>query len=96
MVHETQISRPVEATGHHDSTKLLVFLPLRADLLCTLHYETPCRMGGNENNLALGATFNAMKMDDTTCQRPCSSPKFRGIHMLQCQSGYRWFIFDLP
>lgn len=40
-------------------------------------------MGGNENNLALGATFNAMKMDDTTCQRPCSSPKFRGIHMLQ-------------
>ena len=40
-------------------------------------------MGGNENNLALGATFNAMKMDDTTGQRPCSSPKFRGIHMLQ-------------
>ena len=40
-------------------------------------------MGGNENNLALGATFNAMKMNDTTCQRPCSSPKYRGIHMLQ-------------
>ena len=43
MVHETQISKPVEATRHHDSTKLLVFLTLRADLLCTLHYETPCR-----------------------------------------------------
>jgi hypothetical protein len=23
--------------------KLLILLPLRTDLLCTLHYETPCR-----------------------------------------------------
>ena len=42
LVHETQISKPFEATRHHNSTKLLVFLPLRANLLCTLHYETPC------------------------------------------------------
>ena len=42
LVHETQISKPLEATRHHISTKLLVFLPLRAYLLCTLHYETPC------------------------------------------------------
>ena len=27
---------------HHKSIKLLILLPLRADLLCTLHYETPC------------------------------------------------------
>ena len=40
LVHKTQISKPLEATRHHISTKLLVFLPLRADLLCTLHYET--------------------------------------------------------
>ena len=27
---------------HHKSIKLLILLPLRADLLCTLCYETPC------------------------------------------------------
>ena len=42
LVDETQISKPLEATRHHISTILLVFLPLRSDLLCTLHYETPC------------------------------------------------------
>ena len=42
LVHESQISKPLKATRHHNSTKLLVFLPLRANLLCTLHYETPC------------------------------------------------------
>ena len=35
--------KPPEATRHHKPIKLLIFLPLRADLLCTLHYETPCR-----------------------------------------------------
>ena len=42
LVHETQISKPLEATRHHNSTKLLDWLPLRTDLLCNLHYETPC------------------------------------------------------
>ena len=27
---------------YHNSTKILVFLPIMANLLCTLHYETPC------------------------------------------------------
>ena len=31
-----------EASRHHDLTKLLILLPFRADLLCTLHYETHC------------------------------------------------------
>ena len=42
LVHETQISKPLKATRQHNSTKLLIILPLRADLLCILHYETPC------------------------------------------------------
>ena len=42
LIHETQNLLPPEATRHHNSTKLLIFLPLRADLLCNLHYETPC------------------------------------------------------
>ena len=42
LIYETQNLLPGEATMHHNSIKLLVFLPLRADLLCILHYETPC------------------------------------------------------
>ena len=42
LVHETQISKPIKATRHHNLTKFVVCLPLRADLLYTLHYETPC------------------------------------------------------
>ena len=30
LVDETQMSKPLEATRHHNSTKLLIFLPLRA------------------------------------------------------------------
>ena len=42
LIHETQIFKPPEATRHHNLTKSLTLLPLRADLLCTLHYETSC------------------------------------------------------
>ena len=44
MNHETQISKPPKATRQHILTKLLILLTLRADLLCTLHYETPCTL----------------------------------------------------
>ena len=44
LVDETQIPKPPEATRHHTPIKLLILLRLRADLLCTLHYETPCSM----------------------------------------------------
>ena len=44
MIHETQNLLPPEATRHHNSIKLLFFLPLRADLLCILQYETPCML----------------------------------------------------
>ena len=43
MIHETQNLLTLEATRHHNLTKLLIFLPCRADLLCNLHYETPCK-----------------------------------------------------
>ena len=33
---------PPEATRHHNLMKLLILLPLRADLLYILQYETPC------------------------------------------------------
>ena len=36
------MSNPPEPAMHHHQIKLLIFLPLRADLLCILHYETPC------------------------------------------------------
>ena len=43
MVDETQTFLTPEATSHHKSMKLLTLIPLRADLLYILHYETPCR-----------------------------------------------------
>ena len=42
LADETQNLLTPEATRHHESKKILILLPLRADLLCTLHYETPC------------------------------------------------------
>ena len=52
LIHETQISKPPEATRHQNSTILLIILPLRADLLCTLHYETPCNYFKNPISLS--------------------------------------------
>ena len=43
LFDETQIPTPPEATRHHNSIKLLITLPLRADLLLSVHSETPCR-----------------------------------------------------
>ena len=34
--------KPPEATGHHKLLKLLILLPVRANLLGTLQCETPC------------------------------------------------------
>ena len=42
LVDETQISTPPEPTRHHNSIKLWILLPLRADLLFTLQCEIPC------------------------------------------------------
>ena len=42
MVGETQIPKPPEATRNHNSIKLLIFLSLRADLLLSVHSDTPC------------------------------------------------------
>ena len=45
LVDETQIFLTPEATRHHNSIKSLILLPLRANLLYILHYETPCSYG---------------------------------------------------
>ena len=42
LVDETQMSKPHEYTGHHDSRKLLILVPLRAIYFSTFQYETPC------------------------------------------------------
>ena len=42
LVDETQIYEPLEATRHHDLIKLLILLPVRTNLLCTLQCETSC------------------------------------------------------
>ena len=46
MVDETQISKPPEPTMIHNSIKLWILLPLRAELLFTLQYEIPCTFEG--------------------------------------------------
>ena len=42
LFDETQMSAPLKATRHHNLIKLLILLPLRADLLLSVHSETPC------------------------------------------------------
>ena len=42
LFDETQMSAPPEGTRHHNSIKLLIPQPLRADLLLSVHSETPC------------------------------------------------------
>ena len=42
LVDETQIPKPPEATRNHNSIKLLIPQPLRADLRLSVHCETPC------------------------------------------------------
>ena len=57
LVDATQNSKPPEATKHHNSKNLLILLPLRADLLCILHYETPCTI----QNISLFLVNDAIK-----------------------------------
>ena len=40
--NEQEQAKPPEATRHHNSTKLLILLPLRANSKSTFQYETPC------------------------------------------------------
>ena len=49
LVDGTQISKPPEATKNHNSIKLLILLPLRADLLYIHHNETPCMRNINRS-----------------------------------------------
>ena len=48
LFDETQIPTPPEATRHHNLKKILIPLPLRADLLLSVHSETPCTLGLSE------------------------------------------------
>ena len=65
LVDETLMSKPLEATRHHKSIKLLILLPLRADLLCILQYETPCKIIArlrNRYNLKLRGYINSCRL----------------------------------
>ena len=42
LIHKTQMSNPPEAASYHNSTKLLILLPLSAIYFYSLYYETPC------------------------------------------------------
>ena len=42
LIQETQMSKPPKATRHHNLTKSLILLPLRAIYFSTFQYETPC------------------------------------------------------
>ena len=42
LFDETQIPKPPKATRYHKSIKLLMLPLLRADLLISVHSETPC------------------------------------------------------
>ena len=42
MVGETQIPKPSEAPRNHNLIKLLIFISLRADLVLSVHSDTPC------------------------------------------------------
>ena len=44
LFDEKQISTPPEATRNHTSIKLLIPIPLRANLLMSVYSETPCIM----------------------------------------------------
>ena len=43
LVRETQMSKHPKATKHHNSTKMLMLLHLRAIYFSTFQYETPFR-----------------------------------------------------
>ena len=48
LVDKTQMYKPLEPTRHHNLIKLLILLPLRAELLFILQYEIPCRTPRNK------------------------------------------------
>ena len=41
LVYKTQLSKPLEATGHYNSTKWFILLPGRAICFHSFQYETP-------------------------------------------------------
>ena len=47
------MSKPPEASRHHNSRKLLILLPLRAIQNHSFQYETPCRLVWEEFKLSL-------------------------------------------
>ena len=54
LVDETQKLKPNEATRHHNSLKLSILVPVKANFLYILQYETPCtvlKMNGLKKNL---------------------------------------------
>ena len=84
------MSKSPKATRHHNSIKLLNFLPLRADLLCILQYETPCILHECTKlfkNVKVCANLIQNFQDDSDEERPltiCSTNSLgqKGSHPL--------------
>ena len=86
--------KPPVATRHNKSMKLLILLPLRADLLCTLQYETPCKYLRFVSHCAANRTERLLSLDNCNvllckCVGVLFPLKFAKPSALQCRRKVR-------
>ena len=105
MVDETQIPKPLEATRNHNSIKLLIFLPLRADLLISVYSDTPCikRVKKGKNNTKTLVQRNRYKRLSinyvvTKSPPPLSSVLLSRIYLVNDLWGYppKYRVYGRP
>ena len=68
LVDETQKSTPAEPTKHHNSIKLWMLLPFKADFFATLLYEIPCRTKKLSKKLIFIKKKSIKKFQQKNCQ----------------------------
>ena len=68
LIDETQKSTPPEPTKHHNSIKLWILLPLRADFFATLQYEIPCRSKKIVQKINIHQKNSTKKFQQKNCQ----------------------------
>ena len=97
LVDKTQNLIPPKATRHHKSIKWLIILPLRADLLCTLHYETPCSIKMAPNPIPIRGQICPINYhpDFQTFLRPCCDIVCSILQGFQRMKKFRFFL-SLP
>ena len=84
LVDETQNLLTPEATRYHKLIKLLILVPLRSDLLCTLHYETPCIAPSNFSSLWTSLVHSQLKSFIQKLWIIGPSPKNGSMKVVQC------------